>query len=221
MLSAWLWCGPSRCRRGLSGRGKRMNRDFVEMLAALSAAGVEFLVVGAYAMAAHGLPRATGDIDIWVRPARPNAERVMQALQAFGAPSGTGPVADAVTRLPRQQHAPGDRAAPVRDHRHLAVGHLTRAALAAQLPDRLGEESVAVQPAARELPAPRVRRQRPAQLETPPARERSALTGAAESEPFEPRERQEAEAVVELRRVDVGRLQVGAGPHLRARARGR
>jgi hypothetical protein len=64
-----------------------MNRDFVEMLAALSAAGVEFLVVGAYAMAAHGLPRATGDIDIWVRPARPNAERVMQALQAFGAPS--------------------------------------------------------------------------------------------------------------------------------------
>ena len=63
-----------------------MNRDFVEMLAALSAAGVEFLVVGAYAMAAHGLPRATGDIDIWVRPTRPNAERVMQALKAFGAP---------------------------------------------------------------------------------------------------------------------------------------
>ena len=42
-----------------------MNRDFVEMLAALSAAGAEFLVVGAYAMAAYGLPRATGDIDIW------------------------------------------------------------------------------------------------------------------------------------------------------------
>jgi hypothetical protein len=63
-----------------------MNRDFVEMLAALSAAGVEFLVVGAYAMAAHGLPRATGDIDIWVRPTRENAARVMQAVQAFGAP---------------------------------------------------------------------------------------------------------------------------------------
>jgi len=63
-----------------------MNRDFVEMLAALCAAGVEFLVVGAYAMAAHGLPRATGDIDIWVRPTRPNAERVMRALQGFGAP---------------------------------------------------------------------------------------------------------------------------------------
>ena len=63
-----------------------MNRDFVEMLAALSAASVEFLVVGAYAMAAHGLPRATGDIDIWVRPTRENAARVMHAVQAFGAP---------------------------------------------------------------------------------------------------------------------------------------
>jgi hypothetical protein len=63
-----------------------MNRDFVEMLAALCAAGVEFLIVGAYAMAAHGLPRATGDIDIWVRPTRANAERVMRALQSFGAP---------------------------------------------------------------------------------------------------------------------------------------
>ena len=63
-----------------------MNRDFVEMLAALYAAGVEFLIVGAYAMAAHGLPRATGDIDIWVRPTRANAERVMRALQSFGAP---------------------------------------------------------------------------------------------------------------------------------------
>ena len=41
-----------------------MNRDFVEMLSALSAAGVEYLIVGAYAMAAHGWPRATGDIDI-------------------------------------------------------------------------------------------------------------------------------------------------------------
>lgn len=63
-----------------------MNRDFVEMLAALSAAGVEFLVVGAYALAAHGLPRATGDIDIWVRPTRENAERVLRAVRNFGAP---------------------------------------------------------------------------------------------------------------------------------------
>lgn len=42
-----------------------MNRDFVEMLSALSDAGVEYLVVGAHAMAVHGRPRATGDLDIW------------------------------------------------------------------------------------------------------------------------------------------------------------
>jgi hypothetical protein len=41
-----------------------MNRDFVEMLSALSEARAEFLVVGAHALAAHGVPRATGDIDI-------------------------------------------------------------------------------------------------------------------------------------------------------------
>lgn len=63
-----------------------MNRDFVEMLSALSAAGVEFLVAGAYAMAAHGLPRATGDIDIWVRPTPENAAHVIRALEVFGTP---------------------------------------------------------------------------------------------------------------------------------------
>ena len=63
-----------------------MNRDFVEMLSALSAAGVEYLLVGAYAMAAHGWPRATGDIDIWVRPTPDNAERVLRALHVYGAP---------------------------------------------------------------------------------------------------------------------------------------
>jgi hypothetical protein len=63
-----------------------MNRDFVEMLSELSAAGVEFLVVGAHALAAHGVPRATGDIDIWVRAAPDNADRVLSALTRFGAP---------------------------------------------------------------------------------------------------------------------------------------
>lgn len=63
-----------------------MNRDFVEMLSALSAEGVDFIVVGAHALAAHGAPRATGDLDIWVRPSRDNAERTIRALAAFGAP---------------------------------------------------------------------------------------------------------------------------------------
>lgn len=63
-----------------------MNRDFVEMFAALSAAGAEYLVVGAYALAVHGRPRATGDLDIWVRATTENARRVWAALEAFGAP---------------------------------------------------------------------------------------------------------------------------------------
>lgn len=63
-----------------------MNRDFAEMLSALSAAGAEFLVVGAHALAAHGRPRATGDLGIWVRPSSTNAEKVWAALTQFGAP---------------------------------------------------------------------------------------------------------------------------------------
>lgn len=56
------------------------------MLGALCDQQAEFLVVGAYAMAAHGFPRATGDIDIWVRPTPENAEKVWAALLAFGSP---------------------------------------------------------------------------------------------------------------------------------------
>ena len=64
-----------------------MNPDFVDLLRAFSAADVRFLVVGAYALAVHGRPRATGDLDVWVDPIPPlNAARVMRALTAFGAP---------------------------------------------------------------------------------------------------------------------------------------
>ena len=62
-----------------------MNRDYNEILSALCAEGAEFLIVGAYAVGAHGIPRATGDIDIWVRPTPENASRVMRALKRFGA----------------------------------------------------------------------------------------------------------------------------------------
>lgn len=56
------------------------------MLFALSEANAEFLLVGAYALAVHGHPRATGDLDIWVRADSKNAPRVFQSLAAFGAP---------------------------------------------------------------------------------------------------------------------------------------
>ena len=63
-----------------------MNEDFIDLLAALTRADARFLVVGAHAMALHGVPRATGDLDVWVRPDPENAERVLAALKAFGAP---------------------------------------------------------------------------------------------------------------------------------------
>ena len=66
-----------------------MTPDFSDMLSAFSAEGVEHLLVGAYAMAVHGVPRATGDIDLWVRPSPENATRVLRALARFGAPIGT------------------------------------------------------------------------------------------------------------------------------------
>ena len=63
-----------------------LNDDFVDMLRCLGEAGVDFVIVGAHAMAVHGIPRATGDIDLFVRPTEANARALMQALAAFGAP---------------------------------------------------------------------------------------------------------------------------------------
>jgi hypothetical protein len=63
-----------------------MNRDFVDLLRALSAADARFLIVGAYALAVHGRPRATGDLDILIDATPANAPRVVDALTRFGAP---------------------------------------------------------------------------------------------------------------------------------------
>lgn len=63
-----------------------LNPDFRDMLSALCNENAEFLLVGAYALAAYGLPRATGDMDIWIRCSDANARRVWRALQQFGAP---------------------------------------------------------------------------------------------------------------------------------------
>lgn len=60
--------------------------DYLDMLRALIESGAEFLIVGAHAMAAHGVPRATVDLDIYVRASSENAARVIAALQEFGAP---------------------------------------------------------------------------------------------------------------------------------------
>ncbi len=65
-----------------------LNQDFLDLLAALRDSEAEFLVVGAHAMAVHGVPRATGDLDVWVRPTAENSARVLAALVRFGAPLG-------------------------------------------------------------------------------------------------------------------------------------
>ncbi|MBN1941930.1 MAG: nucleotidyltransferase [Phycisphaerae bacterium] len=63
-----------------------LNNDYKDMLQCLTDEKVKFLLMGAYAMAAHGYPRATMDIDFWVQPSPDNAEAVLRALQKFGAP---------------------------------------------------------------------------------------------------------------------------------------
>ena len=63
-----------------------LNSDYRDMLQCLADEKVRFLLVGAYALAAHGYPRATMDIDIWVMPSPENAAAVLRALRRFGAP---------------------------------------------------------------------------------------------------------------------------------------
>lgn len=63
-----------------------LHEDFRDLLVLFADAGVEFVIVGAYALAFHGAPRASGDIDLFVRPSLANAQRVFDELPRFGAP---------------------------------------------------------------------------------------------------------------------------------------
>ncbi len=67
------WSGSSRCNVWLGERTTTLNRDFRDLLAEFNAHGVEYIVVGAHALAAHGHVRATKDLDVWVRPNSANA----------------------------------------------------------------------------------------------------------------------------------------------------
>ena len=64
-----------------------MNQDFLDLLRAFIDHNVRFLIVGAYALAVHGRPRATGDLDVWVDATPENAAKIMSALEQFGAPT--------------------------------------------------------------------------------------------------------------------------------------
>ena len=61
-----------------------LTADFREFLSVLNAHGVDYLLVGGYAVGIHGYPRATVDLDVWVRATSDNAARVLAAVRAFG-----------------------------------------------------------------------------------------------------------------------------------------
>jgi hypothetical protein len=66
-----------------------VNEDFLDLLSSFVRADVRFLVVGGYAVAIHGHPRATKDLDLWIESSAANAKRVIRALREFGAPLGS------------------------------------------------------------------------------------------------------------------------------------
>ena len=61
-----------------------LNKDFKEFAELLNSTGVEYLIVGGYALAAHGHPRYTGDLDVWIRATENNIERLLGVLAQFG-----------------------------------------------------------------------------------------------------------------------------------------
>jgi predicted nucleotidyltransferase len=65
----------------------KINSDFRDMLRDLNEAGVRYLIVGGYAVMVHTEPRYTKDLDIWIEPVEPNAQKLFLALAKFGAPT--------------------------------------------------------------------------------------------------------------------------------------
>ena len=64
----------------------KISSDYSDLLRCLNEAGVEYLIVGGYAVMIHSEPRFTKDLDIWVNPTPENAAKLWSALRAFGAP---------------------------------------------------------------------------------------------------------------------------------------
>lgn len=85
----------------------RLDEDYRDLLELFVKHQVEFVVVGAYAMAAHAVPRATGDIDLFVRASTENAARVVAALTEFGAPLAAHGVSEATFSTPGHTYQMG------------------------------------------------------------------------------------------------------------------
>lgn len=74
--------------------------DFTDLLIELADAGVDFMLIGGWAMAHHGHPRGTDDLDVWIRADPENARRVVRALARFGAPLAAHGVAASTFERP-------------------------------------------------------------------------------------------------------------------------
>jgi hypothetical protein len=62
----------------------KVHRDFKDFISLMHANGVEYVIVGSFALSFHGHPRATGDMDVWVRKSPENASKILKALDEFG-----------------------------------------------------------------------------------------------------------------------------------------
>jgi hypothetical protein len=78
------------------GSSLTLAPDFDEFCASLIDHRVEFVIVGAHALAFHGAPRFTGDLDVFVNPTEENARRLIAAISAFGFPTDAFTAADIV-----------------------------------------------------------------------------------------------------------------------------
>jgi len=83
-------------------------QDFSEFLKLLNAHHVEYLLIGGFAVAMHGYPRATADMDVWVARRRSNGERIVACLREFGfdTPNLTPELFDEPDRIIRMGEAP-------------------------------------------------------------------------------------------------------------------
>jgi len=64
-----------------------LHPDFKDFLRLLNSYGIEYLLVGGYAVGYHGYPRATGDMDVWIAVSKTNAEKTAAAIREFGMPA--------------------------------------------------------------------------------------------------------------------------------------
>jgi hypothetical protein len=69
-----------------SGRTMNIPPDLIELFSAFAGAGARYLLVGGHAVSAHGKPRSTKDVDLWLAPNADNIQRACKALRAFGVP---------------------------------------------------------------------------------------------------------------------------------------